>query len=308
MATGIVDYGTKSKQQLLDKHLKTLNLSFQSFLTNHQHLLYHLCFNKRRCCKCTTKDKLPRNRVLNPQQLDILFEKQSTIRSPGHKGSNDFCCCMANNVDITHLDLTLLHCILNNCCLDMFWNSCLDGSKLEKFLNENKHDIFHLVITNTNKCMMCNPTYKPKKSISDQHIRQDQWDILFYPVNDPTYAIVRTGINLINIENDLASALLNMLCPLKIRVEELTSLRNTMYGHAIKGEIENETFQHKWKQLKECLNFIAKECNMADNIKQKLKALKDQPLDQAHCSLLCTKILDNENRNRRSQVILLLYF
>lgn len=308
MTTGIMKYGAKCKRQLLNKHLKTLNLSLQDFLIKYQHILYHLCFNRPCACNHNTKCALPRNRVLYESQLETLFEKQSNVRLPGHKGKRDFCCCNVKQIETEDLEISLLHCILINCCLDVFWNCCLTECTLEKFLNINMHDVYHMSLAENDQCKMCTSNCKLKVNISNPKIRQDQFDKLYYPVNNPNDAIARIKIETFDLENNLACALLNVLCPLKIKVEQLLSIRNT-HVHATKHEIDNETFDKKWKELSECLLYIAQECNMDDEIKLELHELRHQSLDGEQ--ELRKTLQDMERKDKKEKVnnfILITYF
>lgn len=295
MSTGILHYGTKCKRQLIEEHLKTLNLSFKDFLRKHQHMLYHLCFNRK--CPCTKQCCLPRNRIIHPQQLEILFVRQSTSRLSCHKGRHvDFCCCdVQQNVDLEDLDLTLIHCILVNCCNEIFWNCCLSSCTLESFLNSNKHDIFHLWNSN-NRCSLCYRNYT--FPVSNMKLRQDQWNILFNPVYDPRNASANTGITISDIENDLACSILNTLCPLRVYVEKLTKLRNTMLGHATTAEIDRNTFKDKWKELEECLLYISKHCNRELDMKADLENLKERSLDPVLCIKYHNSLLEDIQNNR----------
>lgn len=280
MSTGILDYGTKCKRQLLEKHLNESKLSFKDFLKKHQHILYHLCFNRK--CSCKKDCYLPRNKVIRPQQLEILFERKSATRLPCHKGGPvDFCCCdVQQNANVEDLDFTFVHCILVNCCVDEFWNCCLTSTKLEPFLNKNKHDIFHLWMSTT-KCSLCGPNYTfPESNLK---LYKQQWEILYSPAIDPRHATANIGIKIKHMDHELACAILNILCPLKVNVEKLTKIRNTMYGHATKGEIDQKTFKEKWEELKKCLLYIAKHCNKEKEFIEDLENLRKRSLDAGLC-------------------------
>jgi hypothetical protein len=74
---------TTAKDSLVDVlelHLANNNsLSFEDFISLHQHDIYHLCFNKKQCCQCTQGYVLPHNRVLHPPQLEILLDKNGLL-------------------------------------------------------------------------------------------------------------------------------------------------------------------------------------------------------------------------------------
>lgn len=281
MITGIIDHGTRCKRQLLKKHLKDSKLSFKGFLRSNQHILYHLYYNRK--CRCAINCYLPRQRILHKEQLVILFERQSVNHLAHHTGTNyDFCCCdVQQNAKVKKLDLTLTNCILVNCCVELFWSCCLAGGTLESFLNANKHDIFHLWIDNT-QCSMCAPTYT--FPVSNMKLCQQQWDILYnYTVKDPGNAVAKSGISTFHLDTELACTLLNILCPLKVNVDKLRVLRNTMCGHVTEAEIDQHTFIERWTELEGCLLHIAKYCNTETDMKDDLENLKNRSLDIGLC-------------------------
>ena len=125
-STLIVDHVKDSLVDVLELHLTLKNLSFEDFINLHQHDIYHLCFNKRRCCQCPQGYVLPNSRVLHPPQLEILLDKYGVARSchvPGRRA--DFCCCLAKQSVTTNvLDITLARCLLINFCDDVFRRNC----------------------------------------------------------------------------------------------------------------------------------------------------------------------------------------
>jgi hypothetical protein len=126
-STLIVDHAKDSLVDVLELHLTLNNLSFEDFINLHQHDIYHLCFNKRRCCQCPAQGYIsPHSRVLHPSQLEILLDKNGVARSchvPGRR--DDFCCCLAKpGVTTNVLDITLARCLLINFCDDVFRQSC----------------------------------------------------------------------------------------------------------------------------------------------------------------------------------------
>ena len=121
----IVDHVTNSLVDVLKKHLAINTLSFENFIKLHQHDIYHLCFNKRQCCQSPPRCVLPHNRVLNPQQLEKLLDKDEVAR-PCHvpRIRADFCFWLAKpDVTTDVLDITLVKCLLINFCDDVFRTS-----------------------------------------------------------------------------------------------------------------------------------------------------------------------------------------
>lgn len=307
MSTAIIHYGTKGKRQLLEHHLKTIKFSFKDFLRKHQHTLYHLCFTS--ACPCMKQCCLPRTSIIRPHQLEILFVRQSPVRLSCHKGRHvDFCCCdVQQNVDLEDLDFTLIHLILVNCCNEIFWNCCLGTDTLESFLNSNKHDIYHL-LENTSKCSLCNPTDTLPNS--EFKLRQDQWNILFNPVNDPSHATANVGITISKLNNSLECAILNTLCHLKMYVEKLTKLRNTMVAHATSANIDRNIFKVKWKEMEECLLYIAKHCDRELEMKADLENLMERSLDSDLCDkyrLSLLELLKDRNTDKKVNLTRILH-
>lgn len=92
----IVDFTKCAFVELLELNLTGKHLSFEEFLNQNQHDLYHLCYNKARCCQCMRGNTLLKNRVLSPKQLEVLFEKSGTKLPCHNHGRNaEFCCSKA---------------------------------------------------------------------------------------------------------------------------------------------------------------------------------------------------------------------
>ncbi|CAG2207453.1 unnamed protein product [Mytilus edulis] len=119
ISTIIVDHGKESLTLLLDNELNSNNQTLEDFINLNQHEIYHLCFNRYTCCQCVNR-KLPRttpaSRVLHPDQLNILLDKNGkTLSCHNIKSTAQFCCCPAKAALTTKfLDLTLLRCLLIN--------------------------------------------------------------------------------------------------------------------------------------------------------------------------------------------------
>lgn len=247
-------------------------ISFHDFLDRNQHVLYHLCFT-RTCCRCSSKH-IGNKKVLRPAQYEILYQRNSVNRLPGHNSfkSHDFCCCEAKqNVVIEELDITLMHCVIINCCVNIFWKSCLNQGNLEQFLNDNKHEIFHM--NDKNRCFLCPNSYKfpdPKHTLHEADLCQ-----LYNPspVVDLQHAAATKGISTADLNAELSCIILNVLCPLKINVEKILNMRNEIC-HAKQTELDEITFEEKWAELEKNLLLIAKECGTDAEMKENLEKLK----------------------------------
>ncbi|VDI15409.1 Hypothetical predicted protein [Mytilus galloprovincialis] len=114
----IANYGKEALACLLEYEVTSKHLSLEDFVNSNQHDIYHLCFNKKKCCQCVQgwKACVPTNRVLRESQLEIVLNKNIS-RYPCHKTKNvsDFCCCQAlHNLTTERFDVTLLRCFLTN--------------------------------------------------------------------------------------------------------------------------------------------------------------------------------------------------
>ena len=107
----IVDHAKDSLVDLLELHLTLNSLSFEDFINDHQHHIYHLCFNKKCCHQCPQGYELPPNRVLYPPQLKILLDEKCCLAKPG--------------VTTDVLDITLARCLLITFCGDVLSCSLL---------------------------------------------------------------------------------------------------------------------------------------------------------------------------------------
>ncbi|CAC5401687.1 unnamed protein product [Mytilus coruscus] len=119
ISTIIVDHGKEVLILLLDNELNACNQTLEDFINLNQHEIYHLCFNRYTCCQCVNRKlalTTPASRVLHPDQLNILLDKnEQKLSCHNTKSVAQFCCCPAKATLTTkHLDLTLLRCLLIN--------------------------------------------------------------------------------------------------------------------------------------------------------------------------------------------------
>ncbi|XP_063400126.1 uncharacterized protein LOC134684750 [Mytilus trossulus] len=114
----IANYGKEALACLLKQEFSSKHMSLEHFVNSNQHTIYHLCFNKKKCCQCVHEWRafVPTNRVLSESQLGIILDRNSS-RLPCHNTQNvsDFCCCRAHcNLTTERFDVTLLRCFLTN--------------------------------------------------------------------------------------------------------------------------------------------------------------------------------------------------
>ncbi|CAG2217829.1 unnamed protein product [Mytilus edulis] len=130
-STVIVDHGKEILSAVLENDLSNTNLTFEDFINKHLHDIYHLCYNKIPCCQCPGGRFVPakQNRILYLDQLDILLDiGGSTLNghNPNTSRTSQYCCRPAKrSLSTTHLDITLLRCLLVNFAQNCRTNSIL---------------------------------------------------------------------------------------------------------------------------------------------------------------------------------------
>ncbi|CAG2251755.1 unnamed protein product [Mytilus edulis] len=68
------------------------------------------------------------------------------------------------------------------------------------------------------------------------------------------------------------------LCSLRKNVDELTDIRNMVYGHALEVSISDQEYETKWQQAKACILSLSRECSrgIEKDILQHLEQTSDQ--------------------------------
>ncbi|XP_052057602.1 uncharacterized protein LOC127698262 [Mytilus californianus] len=312
----VLSLGTKAKRELLKHYLSTENITLQYLLSIYQHDLYHLYYNTVKCCKCTTTNyKLSRKRVLNLIQLEILFDRKPSKplgASTWQCNASEFCCCQLSSkpsLTVDHLDFTLARCLLVNCCEKLFTDSLLVGETTESFLNKHQHDLYHLWQPQTTCCLCpkgCQPNNK-NRIITDK-----QWTNIYNVTNlkttcpscgslgDACNARAISGISLNNIQDKKFIRIMLMnLCFLRKKVDELTDIRNMVYGHALEVSISDQEYEAKWQQAEACILTLSRECSRETECEFLMKidfiktgALEESLYQQYHTSIL-KEIRDN---------------
>ena len=311
----ILNLGTKAKRELLKRYLSTENITLQYLLSIYEHDLYHLYYNTVKCCKCTPNYRLPRKRVLNLVQLEILFDRKPSKplgASPLQCNASEFCCCQLSSkpsLTADHLDFTLVRCLLVNCCEKLFADSLLVGETTESFLNKHKHDLYHLWQPQHTFCL-CPKGCQPNNT--NQIITDKQWTNIYKVTNLKTTcpscgspgnacsvkAIAGTSLNNIQDKKFIRILLIN-LCSLRKKVDELTDIRNNVYGHALEVSISDQEYETKWQQTQACILSLSRECSRETEGEFLMKidfiktgALEESLYQQYHTSML-KEIRDN---------------
>ncbi|CAG2223031.1 unnamed protein product [Mytilus edulis] len=255
------EISTESVGCVFIEYLTRRGKTLEDFINNNFHTLYHLCY-QRRCCQCSNVHLPIRRGILHESQLDILLDSYSA-KSLCHKsrpGLPKFCCSKARSgVTVKSLDLTLLNCLIVNCCSGLFWESCFNGGTFENFLNQNKHDIYHHWKNNTPCCQCFTGYIYP---CDREMISLSNWNFLFSAKGNPcsSHNIIPSsslcccvsatpGITIFQIDQEVEIVLLRHLSFLKKCLEQLVEFRNK-YLHIHNCCIPNSDFNQNWLKMK----------------------------------------------------------
>ncbi|XP_052065565.1 uncharacterized protein LOC127705286 [Mytilus californianus] len=226
--------------------------------------------------------------------MELLFDKNRQLSVHKTTRRSDFCCCYAkNSVTTAVLDLTLARCLLINCCIDMFWYSCLafKGVTLEQFLNSNRHILYHLWKSNT-KCCKCQPDFI--LPCNAPLIMESEWKKMFNSTlppceNDrkrPAIGAMSicsfTASQCITVQQihfELQNIIIQCSCSTRKSVEKLVELRNLTFGHAKKASMSCTEFNTFMSEAEDAILDIATVCGKEDYYRQMLLDLRDKPLD-----------------------------
>lgn len=318
-STLIVDNTKASFVDLLELHLSRSNLSFEDFIIQHQHQIYHLCYNTKKCCQCTPGYILPNNRILYYAQLELLFDKYA--KEPGHKLGNrsDFCCARTKTGITTDLlDITLTRTLLVNLCHDVFWYSCLNlqSQSLEEFLNQNKHFIYHLKEVNIS-CCQCPPGFI--FPVNSPLLDLQSWKVLFnlpelpcplhrmIPSDLACTVSASRGIDVRHLGDQLTKVLIEQCCPLRQTIDRLIQIRNKVQGHSSDGRISDPDYVMYKSDIESSIMEIARVCKTEAITKQSLVDLNNRSLDETLCIQYQNMLLEQMMKEKRLEEVKLLF-
>lgn len=112
--------------------------SFETFLQQNKHELYHLCYNRGRCCSCGLSPTFPRQAVIRKAQLDMLFVQQPVVNCSSNPRSCSCSYIATQNIELDTIDITLCIAIINNLItLNQQQNDCL--TEIRNVRNEISH-------------------------------------------------------------------------------------------------------------------------------------------------------------------------
>lgn len=315
--TLIVDNTKTSFIDLLELHLSRSNISFEDFINQHQHQIYHLCYNTRKCCQCTSGYILPNNRILHYPQLEVLYDKYAKKPSHSLRNRNDFCCAKTKTGITTDLlDITLTRTLLVNFCQDVFWYSCLiiPSLTLEDFLNQNKHTIYHLREPNVPCCQCPHGFIFPVKGqLLDLH----SWKFLFNlpELPCPLHRMVPSdlvctlsasrGIDVRHLSDYLTKLLIEQCCPLRKTIDMLIQMRSKIQGHASEGKIADADYGGYILDIESGIMEIAKVCKNEAAAKQSLSDLKTRSLDETLCVQYQNMLLEQIQKEKQLEEVML---
>lgn len=292
--------GTKSKQNLLNFYLEKNKLSLSTFINNHQHELYHLFCNDK-CCQCTSSILTNTQKLLDFKEMNLLFDNGSKMQCHNPASTKAYCCCISKTIlNVDDLDITLLHCLLTNICLDIFWYSCLfyENKTFETFLDDNIHVLFHLWKRNDYCCKSKERNLQCKLDLSGK-INDTQWAILFETTRravrcnntDACHFSAKRGILEYKLDNELARVILGNICPLFMSIQKLSQIQNTL-AHNKKGELSNIEYTNIWSDCTDCIITIARFLGIENQVKADIDVLKDKIPTSDVNKKLPTHILD----------------
>lgn len=305
----IVDHSKAALISLIELDIRNKHFSFEQFLNQSQHEIYHLCYNNGRCCRCVPGTSPPRrNRIIFPSQMEILFDKATKMC--GHRRGPDFCCSLAKKgIGTDVLDLTLARCLLVNCCTDVFWYSCLQfqGISFEDFLNHNKHLIYHLWQYNHGCCFCPNRFQLP---VNCQLVNTQEWNIMFTGSTGLPMCRKRSytggtncicsisaisGISQGNLDIVLQQTILEYCCSNRKSVETLVKIRNNVYGHTKAARISDSDFTRFKNDIESSVLDIANVCGKEPEFKTILNGVSHRSLDHTLLVQYQNSLLDRTN-------------
>ncbi|CAC5414200.1 unnamed protein product [Mytilus coruscus] len=311
IATLIIDHGADSMRSLLD-HLiqKNYKVSFKDFVSAHQHEIYHQ-FNNAKCCQCSRNYHPSYKTTLGAWQMERLFDKNEP-KPQNHKSTSkcEYCCSTVNStLQIEHIDITLLRLFLVTFFEEDFWKSCFtSGMLFHDFLNTHKHDIFHLLQLNT-PCCLCqvHPGYMVMVATEKDRLNKTQWETMFQVPEPPCtqhrsyfpngymlnpYSVSATiGIRHSDLDGRARMIILSKFCNMMTHIDQLLNARNTIFTHALKGELSNEDFTLLWNEIENSIIYVSNITCTVDSQKQGILELREKSPEESLCLELQCLIL-----------------
>lgn len=271
----ILKHGTCVQRKLIEHHLSKLGLSFTNLLDKYGHELYHLCYTMFKCCQCGLLDFLPNCRIISPRDYESLFEKDGTSRLGGHNFTHRRprnCCNFAkSNISPNNLDFSLLAKVIPYCCEDLLWHHCLKakGRTLEQFLNEKKHDVYHMWKTGI-PCPLCKHRTIPQpKSL---YLSEENWNCLFVSHNTllyPSSFRAKSGIMLSQLNPHLRFSLILTFSDIIESIETLKGFRNR-FAHSADMKLTTCAYESIWSDVENAILLVAEVSGLRKEVQLEL--------------------------------------
>lgn len=284
----ILDHGTEAKRKLFSHHLTKINTSLRQFLQANRHDIYHH-FNLQKCCqcKCVSNYKMPKKKILNVSQMEVLFEKNGRINGhiKGHS-NGEFCCRdIKGAIRVEVFDITILNFLLTNFCVNLYLEAYFQTNKhaqtFEDILNKEIHHLYHLWTITTKQCCIggC-PSPSKKKLLTDQ-----QWLIMYdrssSRCKDVCAYQAKAGLGLSCIDKDLQIAIFSFISQLKKATDAIVEIRNTI-SHATNAELSDLSFNAIYEACTTSILEIYKECGINTiEIQSEMEYIKQQKFNES---------------------------
>lgn len=298
ICTLIIDHAADAMRCLLHHFIqKTYRIPFKDFVINHNHEIYHK-FNITSCCQCTTSCRLPCKQVLSSVQMEMLFDKSAPKLSCHRQSSQyEFCCSkVKQNLLINDIDITVLKFFLVTFFEDEFWQNCLTGGVLfYEFLNQNQHDIYHLVHQNM-PCCLCikNPEYNIRVPTGNAKLTNVQWMTMFNTDNphclqnnpcgdktSPCSVSATKGIMPSSLDHRARMLILSKFCIMMKHIDQIVNARNSAFAHARKGEISDENFEILWAEIESSIIYLSHVTSTDRERKRCILNLREKSLEES---------------------------
>lgn len=180
-----------------------------------------------------------------------------------------------------------------------FWQSCfLNGMLFHDFLNTHKHDIFHLLQLNT-LCCLCkdNPGYTIMVASEKDRLNRTQWEKMFhtsglpcsqhkndfsngYTLN-PCSVSATKGIRHSDLDGRARMIILTKFSTMMMNIDVLVDARNTVFAHAIKGELTDEEFRQLWIEIENSIVYVSNITSTVDSRKSCILELRERTLEES---------------------------
>lgn len=288
----VVDHSKDAFNSIIDKDLREKNITFENFLDQKKHEIYHCCYHEK-CCKCLTDGILPTKRVkrLTNVQFDLLYSKKNKTYCSITGNVSHLCCIdVKSGISTEIIEITLSRWLIVNYCSDVFWKECLRGLSLEDFLNNNKHLVYHLWQFSTSCCSCPYRFQLPSRQV----INDKQFKMLFAGCSLPpvcgkrnymgkTKCIcpmsAKNGIRENDLPPELQQKLLGYMVLARKSVETLIEIRNNTYGHIQNTRISNEDYKKIRIKTEKALLDIGQFCGKKSQVKAAINDVQQKPLD-----------------------------